>query len=156
MKFSAKEDIEAPIEQVFEMLSDFDAYKRQAMRRGIEVQRTDTRTAPGVGVSWHALFDLRGKRRDIDIVVSAYDRPDAIHFTSDTQGLHGLVTMQLTPLSPKRTRLGVEVDLKPKTLSARLLVQSLKLAKSNLTKRFKLKVADYAKTMETRYQSLQA
>ena len=64
--------------------------------------------------------------------------------------------MQLTPLSPKRTRLGVEVDLKPKTLSARLLVQSLKLAKSNLTKRFKLKVADYAKTMETRYQSLQA
>ena len=156
MKFSSKEDVEAPIAQVFDMLADFGSYERQALRRGIEVHRTDTRAEPGVGVSWHALFDLRGKRRDIDIVVSAYDRPDAIHFTSDTQGLHGLVTMQLTPLSPKRTRLGVEVDLKPKTLSARLLVQSLKLAKSNLTKRFKLKVADYAKTMETRYQSLQA
>ncbi|WP_428927679.1 SRPBCC family protein [Marinibacterium sp. SX1] len=152
MKFSSKEDVEAPIAQVFDMLADFGSYERQALRRGIEVHRTDTRAEPGVGVSWHALFDLRGKRREVDVVVSAFDRPDSIHFTSDSQGLQGLVTLELVALSPRRTRLAIEVDLKPKTLSARLLVQSLKLAKKNLTKRFKLRVADYAKGLEDRYR----
>ncbi len=150
MKFSSKEDIEAPIARVFEMLSDFDALERQAMRRGIDVERTHTLSEPGLGMSWHALFDLRGKRQDIDVVVSAFDPPNSIHLTSDTQGLPGLTTLELIALSPNRTRLAVEIDLKPKTLSARLLVQSMKLAKANLVKRFKLRVADYAKALEDR------
>jgi hypothetical protein len=47
--------------------------------------------------------------------------------------------------------MAVVLNLAPKTLSARLLVQSLKLAKSNLSKRFKQKVADYARQMEDRH-----
>lgn len=152
MKFSSKEDVEAPIEQMFEMLADFDVHERQAIRRGIDVQRTDKKPAPGVGVSWHAVFQLRGRPRDIDIVVSAFDRPNSIHFSSDSQGLQGAMTMELVPLSPVRTRMAIEVDLKPKTLAARLLIQSLKLAKKNLTKRFKLRVADFAKGLEDRFQ----
>ncbi len=148
MKFSSKEDVEAPIDHVFARLTDFSAYERAAIRRGIEVQRTDTRDVPGVGVSWHALFSLRGKPRDIDVVVSAFDAPHSIHFDSDTQGLMGFVTMELVALSPARTRMAISVDLKPRTLSARVLIQSLKLTKKTLTKRFKLRVAEYAKSVE--------
>ncbi|MGR3804478.1 SRPBCC family protein [Marinibacterium profundimaris] len=153
MKFSSKEDVEAPIEHVFDMLADFDSHQRQAFRRGIQVQRTDTRAEPGVGCSWHAVFDLRGKTRDIDVVVAAFDRPESIHFASDSQGLIGEMTMELKERSPTRTRMAISVELKPKTLSARLLVQSMKLGKKTLNKRFKLRVAEYAKTLEERHQA---
>jgi hypothetical protein len=46
--------------------------------------------------------------------------------------------------------MGVVLNMKPKTMSGRLFLQSLKLAKASLNKRFKLKVADYVRVLELR------
>ena len=67
MQFSTKEDIEAPIAEVFDMLYEFESFERAAMRRGAEVRRVDDLAAPGVGMMWQAVFDLRGKRREVEL-----------------------------------------------------------------------------------------
>ncbi|MFT4962345.1 MAG: hypothetical protein ACI92Z_003442 [Paracoccaceae bacterium] len=154
MQFSSKEDIEAPIEQVFAMLSEFETFERSAIRRGIEVIRTDSFPAPVAGDAWNARFKLRGKMRDLNLNLVTYEQPTGMRFEFDSQGLSGVMTLDLLALSQRRTRMEVSVDLIPKTLAARLLLQSLKLAKSNLTKRFKLNVADYAKNMEDRHNRM--
>ncbi len=154
MQFSSKEDIEAPIEQVFAMLSEFESFERSAIRRGIEVIRTDNFTDPVAGYTWNSHFKMRGKMRELDLRLATYEHPNTMRFESDSNGLAGVMTLDLMALSPRRTRMSVSVELTPKTLAARLLVQSLKLAKSNMTKRFKLKVADYAKNMEERHSRL--
>lgn len=154
MKFSSKEDIEAPIGEVFAMLSDFEAYERSAIRRGIEVQRV-TDTPPGsADVAWDAQFMLRGKQRDVKLHLAQYEPPNAMRFEAVSQGLEGTLTLDLLALSPGRTRMAVALNLAPKTLSARLLVQSLKLAKSNLSKRFRGKVTAYAKQLEDRHSRM--
>jgi uncharacterized protein YndB with AHSA1/START domain len=152
MKFSTKEDIEAPIDAVFEMICDFETFERAAMRRGAEVQRTDTRTTPGVGMAWRGTFNLRGKRREVDIEMITFERPDEIVLECQSPGLLTLTTIELVALSKNRTRLMIAFDIKPLNLSARLLVQSLKLAKTSLTKKFKLRIAEFAKTLEERHQ----
>ena len=154
MQFTSKEDIEAPIEQVFAMLSEFESFERSAIRRGIEVIRTDQNTAPAAGYAWNARFKMRGKMRDLNLNLVSYEHPTVMRFESDSHGLAGVMVLDLMALSPKRTRMAVSLELNPKTLSARLLVQSLKLAKGNLTKRFKLKVAEYAKGMEERHSRM--
>lgn len=152
MQFASKEDIEAPIGDVFTMLSEFESFERSAIRRGIEVQRQDPDKAPGVGMRWHARFVLRGKPRELDLELVQYDRPNTMRFEAASPGIDGQMTLDLVPLSQRRTRMAVVLEIKPKTLSARLLVQSLKLARNNLNKRFKLRVASYAKDLEDRQQ----
>jgi len=152
MQFSSKEDIEAPIDRVFVMLSEFETFERLAIGRGIEVSRQGETREPSVGMRWHVNFSMRGRRRDMHLQLATYDPPNLMLFVSDSQGLQGRMSLELVPLSPRRTRMSVVLNLKPKTISARLLIQSLKLAKANLTKRFKLRVADYAKNLEDRHQ----
>ncbi|KIN62400.1 DNA polymerase III subunits gamma and tau [Sulfitobacter noctilucicola] len=151
MKFSTNEDIEAPIDAVFEMLCDFEGFERSAMRRGAEVQRVDRLPKPGVGMTWQARFDLRGKRREMELEMVTFDRPNEIVLESTSPGMLGTTSFELIGLSRSRTRVRVELEIKPLTLSTRLLVQSLKLAKNSLTKKFKLRIAEYAKGMEDRY-----
>lgn len=154
MKFSTKEDIEAPIEQVFDMLSEFEMFERSAIRRGVEVQRLSNVTQPQIGMAWDARFEMRGKPRDLHLVLAQYQRPVVIKFDFTSAGIVGELVLDMIALSPRRTRLAVAIVMSPTTLSARVLIQSLRLAKANLSKRFKLKVAEYAKVLEDRYTRL--
>ena len=150
MKFSTREDIEAPLDHVFAKVSNFDSFERSMLRRGVKISRSRSEVVQGT--TWRAEFRFRGKQRELDLTLGAID-PDAgyqIDFTSS--GLAGQSKVELVPLSPIRTRLMVETTLSPKTLAARLLVQSLKLAKANLTKRYKNRIANLAEEIELSYK----
>ncbi len=63
MEFSAKEDIEAPLDQDFAEISDFEKIERSAMRHGIEVERKEGGGTPAEGTIWTSSFGFRGKPR---------------------------------------------------------------------------------------------
>ena len=151
MQFTTKEDIDAPIEAVFEMLCDFEVFERAAMRRGAEVQRLEKVKEPGLGMGWQAKFDYRGKRRELELEIVEFKRPDGLAVASTSPGMLSRTSFDLMALSKTKTRVNVSLELKPQVLSARLLVQSLKLAKATLSKRFEKRVADYARSMEERH-----
>lgn len=152
MKFTTREDIEAPIDYVFGVVSDFDGFQRQAMRRGADVARTDALEAPAAGMAWDIAFPFRGKRREMAVEMVDYAPSNHMVFHSRLTGMDGVMTVDLLALSRGRTRLELGIELMPKSLSAKLLVQSMKLAKGNLNKRFKVRVAEFAKTTEDKYQ----
>lgn len=152
MKFSTREDIDAPIDQVFAAVSDFQVYERAAMRRGASVKRIDGQDVRGPGMAWQADFPFRGKDRSVEVVLEDYEEPTNLEFLGKSGGLTGSCEIELIELSPKKTRMHVSVDLRPQTLSARLLVQSLKLAKGNIDKRFQTRVAEFSNDIGSRYR----
>lgn len=154
MKFETKEDIEAPIEHVFGVVSNFEGFERQALRRGAEVSRLNPQQKPGVGMAWDLAFLMRGKRRELQIELTEYDPPNRMVFESRSPSMGGHMVVDLVALSLGRTRLGIEIELMPQNLSARLLVQSLKLARGNLNKRFHIRVAEFARDTEERFQRM--
>ena len=154
MKFVAHEDVEAPIEFVFDQVSDFAAIERSVLRRGAEVQRVDDLEERRPGMQWDVAFDLRGKRREMQLELTELDRPNGMVIASRSPNMAGQMVLDLVALSRSRTRINTEIDVSPKTLAAKLLVQSMKLAKGNLTKRFRQRVAEYAKDLEDRYKDV--
>jgi len=154
MFLSAKEDIEAPIDHVFALMTDFDSIERTAMRRGIDVQRCDSQTEPGTGMEWQVEFEFRGKMRNMTLTLTEFDSPQALTFEGVSQGLSGTVSVDLVAMSKTRTRMSVDLELEASTLSARLVLQSLKLARTKINKGFHLRVANYATELEGRYRQI--
>ncbi|UWP88530.1 SRPBCC family protein [Aliiroseovarius crassostreae] len=153
MKFSTREDIAANIEYVFASVSDFGGLERAALRRGADVVRTDTLSAPGPGMSWRATFPFRNRERQADMKLTHYEAPHGMVLFSKISGIEAEVRVDLVALSPRRTRLNLDVEMKPKSIPARLMMQSMKLARGNLVKKFRRRVADYAQTIEDRARS---
>lgn len=151
MKFSTREDIEAPINYVFAQVSDFAAFERRAMRQGADVIRRPE-DAVAQGTVWDIKFNFRGRDRKAEAVLTLLDQPQAFTIDSASDGLNASTEIELIALSQTRTRVLVSFDLRAKTLTARLLVQSLKLAKSKMTKRFNGRVLDFAEEIEDRYR----
>ena len=133
------------------MITDFDSFERSAMRRGADVTRLKDMSEAGAGMAWDTEFQFRGKSRKARLTLTQYDPATGIAIEATSPSLEADFIVDLLALSRTRTRMSVELDLRPRNLSARLMMQSLKLAKTSLTKRFKLRVAEYSKDMEDRY-----
>ncbi len=147
MKLSTREDIEAPISKVYAALTDFDGFERQMLRRGIDVARDENCPPPNVGARWQALVKWRKRKHDVEAELVSVDPGNGYAIESRCAGIVCLAVVDLVPLSKSRTRLLISADLKPTTLSSRLFIQTLKLTKRSLTRRFKHRVANFAESI---------
>ncbi len=147
MKLSTREDLEVPIDYAFARVSDFDGFERRAMRQGINVARQKKGDVE-LGTVWDIAFEFRGRHRAVVAELTRMDPSEAIEIESHSDGLIALTQVELVPLSQTRTRVLVSFELRAKTLTARLLLQSLKLAKSKMTNRFKARVTEFAESVE--------
>lgn len=153
MKFSTREDIAAPIADVFEALMDFETYERAALRRGVDVMRVDDIPGKGVGQTWQADFKFRGRRRKLTAKITDYEAPQIAVVESQSDGLQGTVTIELVALSANDTRLFLQFEMRPKSFTARVFIQSLRLSKAALSRRFKNSVTNYARGLEHQLQN---
>jgi uncharacterized protein YndB with AHSA1/START domain len=151
MQFDGTEDIDSPIEAVFAALADPDAFEALARARGIKLTRMGAGGAPGgAGLTWRAALQIRGRPIETDVVLREHRPPEALTFESVAAGVEGQCALRLAALAPGRTRLQVTIDLAPKSVAARMMLQPLRLARGKLVKRFRLGLADYARTIEAR------
>jgi carbon monoxide dehydrogenase subunit G len=152
MKIASRHDIEAPPAFVFQALTDFDSWERSAMRRGAEVTRTDKLTVLGPGLSWLVRFRFRGKDRKLSVKLTGLDAPSRLSFALSGVLFDATCIVDLMELGAKRTRMVVVSEAKPKTLAARLILQSLRLARARVQRRVDKRYGVISLEIEERYR----
>ena len=153
MEFTTRKDIEAPQQYVFVAASDFAVFERQALRRNVDITRTEGPGPAREGTAWRIRFDYRGRSREIDARVVSFEAPGGYVIKGSTAGLDIVLKLELMPLSKATTRMFMSLELLPTTMTARLLVQSLKLAKSSMSRKLDNRAATFASDIEDRYRA---
>ena len=143
MKFSTTQDTELSSEQLFDALADFDRIERLLTRRGALVRRVDPAREPGAGMAWEIGFDWRARRREVRLDVTRFDRPEVIEVEGRSELFDIELKLTVIALTLCKARLQFEVKLRPRNMRARLLLQTAKLGKVQLDRKFALRIAEF-------------
>lgn len=149
MKFSTVEEIDAPIHRVWGAVTDADRFERQARKRGAEVHRHPEPAQMGVGRTWTTRFDFHGHRRELVTRIASFEAPSLLVLDSGLAGVAAVARIELEAIADGRTRLGATLEMLPRSLPGRVLLQTLKLTRVSLEDRFGKGVRAFAGKIAT-------
>ncbi len=132
MKFASSTDIEATLDHTFNAFANFELFEKMGVKSGAAVRRLECASPRDPGAQWQIDAKIRGKQRHIELELTSFDRPEFIGFKARTGGVKALIKIDLIFLSARHTRANLQLDLNPKTISARLFVQGVKLVKKRV------------------------
>ncbi|MBL9047589.1 MAG: hypothetical protein JNK34_09825 [Tabrizicola sp.] len=151
MKLAAMTDLDAPIGFVYECIADHQSWEREAVERGIDLERPADMPLSGLGAGWLLKLPFRGRLVNLLLRLVHMVRDDRIDFDLQSNAIEGDLSLSVMALSPRRTRLRLQIEVKPRTLTARVLLNTLKLAKGRVQARMDLRVHQMGAQILARY-----
>lgn len=155
MKLAAKTDLEVPAAAVFAALIDTPTWEREAIRNGVEVERPAGTPDSGVGAEWRIRGHFRGKARKVTVRIAEMTPGQRLAMGMDSPSVEGTVQIEVMVLSPRRSRLRADLEIKPKTLAARLFINTMRLAKGRVQARFEKGLGNLGSRIKDRYDRSQ-
>jgi uncharacterized protein YndB with AHSA1/START domain len=156
MKLTAKTDLEVPAAFVFAALNDHQAWEREAVRTGVDIERPPGTPDAGVGAEWRVRGHFRGKARKVQVRIIELTPDKEMTLSLDGPSIEGTTRFEVMVLSPRRSRVRLDMEIKPKTLAARLFINTLRLAKGRAQARFEKGLERIAGRVRERYARSQA
>ena len=151
MKLNAKTDLDVPPGFVFAALADHASWEAEARQRGTEIERPVEMPLTGVGAGWRIRVQFRGKVRRLLLRLEEVVPGSRMGFSIDGQSIEGGSVVEVLALSERRSRLRLSLEIRPKTLAARLFMNTLRLAKGKVQARFEARVAQFGAQIADRY-----
>ncbi|WP_347266385.1 hypothetical protein [Paracoccus sp. (in: a-proteobacteria)] len=142
MKFSTRQDIGLPASELFQAITRFRDLERMLQRRRATVRRQDAMAPPDVGASWMIGFRWRGRDRELDMALSRLEAPEVMAFEGGSDQFGIALRMTVVALTPRKSRLICETEVVPRGVAARLILQTARLGKGQLDRKYAHQVAD--------------
>lgn len=143
MKFSSRFDFDIPAGKLFDIIGDFSRSERVLAARGAQVRRVDPAQEPGTGLGWLIDFNWRGQARSLRLDVTGFERPSHVTMQGCSDPFDVAIDIAVGALSRVRSRLLFQTELRPRNMRARLMIQTAKLGRSQLDRKYEQRIADF-------------
>lgn len=147
-------ELNAPADYVFARITDHADFEALLMGYGANIERLDELDSLGAGMKWAIDGSFRGKERSVEVELTDIKPSEFIAYRSVSKDVNAEVAMHLEQLSGNRTRFSINIAPKANTISARLILQSAKLARKSLQKRVNTRFADFCTRLEEDYSDV--
>lgn len=151
MQMETKCNMNVPIEFAHAQLVDFAEFEVLLLGAGANVTRLDNVTQTGPGMKWLVEGNFRGKDRAIQLEMTDYKECESIEYFSTAKEIDAEISLNLIQLAKNETRLKFTIKPSPNTISARLILQSAKLARKTLQRRLDNRIENYAESVELKF-----
>jgi len=148
MKFETIEDIDAPQDFTFACFTDFIRYEILARNYGADLRRVGGFTEISEGATWRGSIPVQGRTRGVEAEVSRYSPSEYARIDSAVGGMNVVFEMRFEALADEKTKLIAVAELQAKTLAARLVIQSAKLARKRVQAKITSKIVALANEYE--------
>ncbi|ADO42044.1 SRPBCC family protein [Ketogulonicigenium vulgare] len=149
MEFVVNDHIAVSPDALFKHLNDTDLLEQMIRRGGATVRRTDAGRGAGVGATWQIGAPFRDRTLDVTMTVTEVEAPHRMRVLFTTGGVEGKVVLLATPAGDG-TDTAFTMTMGASTLIGRLLLQSLKLARGQISSRVHKRVGNYLHRAEER------
>lgn len=155
MIFETREEVDVPRDFAFERFSDFTRYEQAARGYGADIRRVQGFTKVTEGVSWRGSAVIRGKTRGVEATVKRLARPETAQIETVVGGMNVVVDLDFDELAPEKTLVRATAKLKATTLGARLILQTVKLARKKIQAKIDSRLVALANQYEDEYRRQQ-
>ena len=137
---------------VWARFTDFLGFEEDARGRGAILNRVGNWTQTVQGVEWRGEVTVRGKSRPITAKVTQLVPQELCIVDSRIGGMKCHQEIIFMPLSTTVTRVALMLDLSADTLTARLLLQTMKLARGRVLQKLQGVLARQGNAVEAAYR----
>jgi len=148
MKFETIEEIDAPRDFTFARFTDYTRYENLARSYGADLRRVGGFVEVSEGATWRGSIPIQGRTRGVEAEVTKYSPADYARIDTAVGGMNVVFEMRFEPLADEKTRLIAVAELQAKTLAARLVIQSAKLARKRVQAKITSKIVALANEYE--------
>ncbi|MDG4647114.1 hypothetical protein P6F26_01540 [Roseibacterium sp. SDUM158017] len=148
MKFKVAEDVEAPLSWTWAGFTDFSAVEADIRARDADLERVDGWQVARPGAAWRGSVPVQGRAQPIEARITTFAPEEAIVIESRVGGMACTYEMTLAPLPDGMTRVSIVLELRASTMSARLMLQTLKLARRRAMRRIEGALVRQGQTVE--------
>lgn len=135
LELSAHEQAQMPVEELFARASRFGNFARQARSNGTRVRRLEPGNSEH-GPRWEVHYSLGGTERRFILELVQRRAPECLRFAIHSDAIEGELTLTLNAINAARSGVEARLTARPITTKARIVLQSMRLTRASLNKRF--------------------
>lgn len=132
MKLKVSDDVGRSADAAFTVITDYTPIENQLHDAGYKLARVGAWEVASLGAAWSGTGEIRGQRQDIEAEITGWEQGRAVTILVKIGGLRVSHTTRIIPLGEAAAQIEITAELKPRTLSARVFVQGLKLARGRI------------------------
>ena len=151
MRLASKTHVAAPVGFLHGRVTDFDHLEALARSFGATVERQFD-GPPLVGCIWDLVLTIKQHPRQMQTSLADWVPDQELTFDSQMQGLHIETRVTMAAEGAERSRLNIVIDMRPQTLKARVLLQTLRLARHRIEQGFDSRLEGFATDIGKAYR----